>query len=66
MVRGYKRPHVIQVNATTLGYPLELDGKTLLLKIPHTLVKRYREIKRILNRKFLPYWLAFILLEGSM
>lgn len=59
--------HVIQVNnATTLGCPLELDDKTLLLKIPHTLVKGYREIKKILNRKLLPYWLAFIVLEGSM
>lgn len=56
----------MQVNATALGCPLELDGKTLLLKIPHTLVKGYREIKMILNRKLPHYWLAFIVLEGSM
>lgn len=26
----------LQVIASTLGYPLDLDGKTLLLKIPHS------------------------------
>lgn len=59
-------PQVIQVNATALGFPLELDGTILLLKIPHTLIKGYKEIKMIVNRKLLPCWLAFIVLEGSM
>jgi hypothetical protein len=34
-----------------LLFALELDGKTLLLKIPHTLVIRPGDIKLVLNWK---------------
>lgn len=46
--------------------PPELDGKTLLLKIPHTLVPELGEIKLVLTWKPPPCWLAFIVLEGAI
>ena len=41
-----------------------LDGKTLLLKTPRTLVTG--EIKLVLTRKFSPFWRVFLVLKGAM
>ena len=46
--------------------PPELDNKTLFLKIPHILDSWSREIKLELILKFLPCWLAFIVLRVAM
>lgn len=42
----------------------ELENKTLLLKMPHFLVKEHREIKQL--PEVLPYWLVFIVVEVAM
>lgn len=42
----------------------ELDGKTLLLKTPHTGVIEHGEISLEVTWKLHPYWLSFIALEG--
>lgn len=42
-----------------------LDSKTLLLKTPHTLTARHREIILELNWKLFSYWLAYILPKGA-
>jgi hypothetical protein len=44
--------------------PTMLDGKTLLLKTPRTLVTG--EIKLVLTRKFSPFWRVFLVLKGAM
>lgn len=48
------------------GYPLELEGKTLLLKIPYTWVMGHGENKMVLTWKLQASWLAFIVLQGSV
>lgn len=42
---------IVQVTPSALGCPLELDGKTLLLKLQHTLVTGHGEIKSVVTRK---------------
>lgn len=42
------KPQALQVIVSTLGYPLDLDGKTLRLKIPHIWATESGEIKQIL------------------
>lgn len=49
-----------------LGCPSELDGKVILLKMPHTLVTGHGKIKLVMARKHCPYWIAFIVLDGAM
>lgn len=44
------------VSALVLGCPLELDGKTLLPKIPHALVVMHREIYLEQGLEFSPCW----------
>lgn len=63
---GHMDPKTLQAIAITLGYPLELDSKILLLKILHSWVIEHREIKLILTWKLHPFWLAFMVLEGAM
>lgn len=46
--------------------PPVLNGKTLLLKSWHTLVRGHGEIKLVLTRKLLPWCPAFIVLEGTV
>lgn len=38
------------------GYPLELDGKILLLKTPYTWAIRHEEIELMPTWKLYPYW----------
>lgn len=42
-------PETVQAVTTAHGYPSGLDGKTLLLKLPHTLDVEYRETNQDLN-----------------
>lgn len=53
-------PQTIQSLTTPLDFPPELVDKILLLKILHTLVTRYKEIKIKVSWKTLPCWLTFI------
>lgn len=50
----------IQANATELGCTLELDSKTLLLKIPHLLVTGTRKSSQNWTGSSCPYWLTFV------
>lgn len=59
-------PATLQDAATVLSCPLELDGKTPLLKTPHTLVMGYRETKLVLDWKLPFCWLAFIVAESGL
>lgn len=52
--------------ANWFGCPSELHGKTLLLKVPCTLISRYSEIKLGLSGERPPRWLASMVMEGSM
>lgn len=56
----------LQAVAIALDYPTELDGKSLLWKIPHIQAREYGEIRLVLNCKLHAYWLAFTVLEGIM
>lgn len=60
------QPHNRQIAAFALGYPLELDSETLLLKKPHTLVIEHGEIKLVLSWKLHPYWLHFVILQDAI
>lgn len=51
---------MIQSVAIAFVYPPELDGKTQLMKTPHTLVKGHRKIMLVQTRKLPSCWLAFI------
>lgn len=42
-------PQTLQAIINVLDYPPKLDGKTLLLKIPHALVIEGGEIKLVLT-----------------
>ena len=53
-------PNTIQALSTPLDFPSELVDKTLLLKIPHTLVTRYKEIKMEVRWKIPLCWLTFM------
>lgn len=53
----------IQAIAFALGCPAELDGKDLLLKIPHALVTGHVENLLVLTRKLLSYFIVFIVVE---
>lgn len=44
----------IKAIVIVLSFPLEPNGKNLLLKILHTLVTGYREGKLVLMKSFLP------------
>lgn len=52
--------------ASVLGYPPELESKTTVMKTPHTSLLEQRESKLAFSWKLHPYWLAFIVLEGTM
>lgn len=52
--------------AIALGCTPELDGKSLLLKTPHTLATEHGEIKSAPIRKPPPCWLVFTGLEHAM
>lgn len=56
-------PKTLQAITNAVGYPLQPNGKTLLLKTPLTHITEHREIKLVLNLKLQPYWLAFMVLE---
>lgn len=49
--------------AIVLGWPLELDGRTLLLRIPHTSVMRRNRVGTA--REAFSYWLALVVPEVS-
>lgn len=49
-----------------IGFSLELDVKTLILKRPNALVTEYRDIILTLGWKPPPWWLAFIVPEGTI
>ena len=46
--------------------PQELDGENLLLRIPHTWITGFGEIKLLLMGKLLIYCLAFLVLDGAI
>lgn len=46
--------------------PIVTTRKTTLLKTPYILVVGHREVNFKLTRKLSPYWLTFIVPEGSM
>ena len=48
------------IDFETLQTILELDDKTLLLKILHTLILKHGELKLVLTWKLITYWIAFI------
>lgn len=51
-----------QTDVIALGYPPELDGKVMLLKIPHTFIRAIIiELKGMCSLR--PDWLAFIVLK---
>jgi hypothetical protein len=61
----YYRPHpwlpqTLQAIASILGYPLEFQSKTLLLKTPH------RELSQYWPGSYSHSWLAFTVLEGAV
>lgn len=56
----------LQIAAFSLGYPLDLDTETLLLKKPHTLVIEHGEIKLALSQKLHPYWPPFVVLQDAI
>lgn len=62
-------PRAVSQNNTSyrnaLGYPPELNGKTQLLKTPHTL-SQDMDTSSLLTRKLPPSWLAFMVLEGAV
>lgn len=64
--RGPIDPQVLKAIATSLGYPSEHYGKTLLFKTPHTRVIEHEDIKVVLTWKLHPYWVAFIVLKGTV
>jgi hypothetical protein len=55
--QGYHRPLTLQPIAI-VGYPLEIDGKPLLLRIPHS----WNGEKS--SWRIHPYWQTFTVLEG--
>lgn len=59
-------PKIFQVFGIALGFPLEFDGTTILLKTLHALVTGLREIKLMLSRKFLLFWLVISVLNAAM
>lgn len=66
LVRAVPRTaRTMQAMATVFGCPPEPDVKTFLLKLPYTLVRAHREIKLVLTRKLLPWWLDFIKMEDT-
>lgn len=62
---GSHRPQTLQTIAI-VPYTLELDGKSLLLKTPHTWVIVLEESKLVQMQILHLYWLAFIALEGAV
>lgn len=59
LVRGVPEiSKTMQVVVLVPAYASELDAKTLLLKMPHTLATGHRKARSILDRKLLPaIWL---------
>lgn len=60
---------IIKSIAIYIGFPLELDHKTIQLKKPRITghgVTGHGDITLFLIRKLPPCWLAFIILEGAM
>lgn len=57
-----RHPQIIQ--AVAYAAP-ELDGKTILLKTPHSLVTGHGEVKLVLSRDTLSHELAFIVLGSA-
>lgn len=56
----------MQNTLTVIDFLPELDSKTPLLKIPHTLVAEYREIMLEPGWKLHLFWKAFRVLEVAM
>ena len=52
--------------AIALSCPPELDGMSLLLKTPNTLVTGHGNIMLVLIKKFPQFWIAFLVLESDM
>lgn len=63
---SYRQPQVLQTIANALGCPPKLGGKTLLLKTPPAWVTGLGEIKLVPTLKLHSYWVAFMVLEGSI
>ena len=59
-------PRTIQATAIALACPPELNGKSLLLKTPHTLVPGQREIKTVLTPKLPRCWRTFIVPQDAI
>lgn len=57
---------ILQAIATALGYLPEFDGKTLFLKLLQTQIIEHGNIKPVWTYKLHPYWLAFMVVEGTM
>lgn len=61
---GFSQTQTLQIIANALGCFLDLNNKTLTLKMSHAWVIELGEMKQVLTWKLHPYWL--IRLEGAM
>lgn len=64
-VRSYISPQIASSSDTVI-YPLNLDGKILLLKITHNRFIDHKIFKMVLTWKILPYYLSCLVLKVAL